>query len=73
MVLDQCHEQVDELIKGDDGAVGLTENPQALERWMVAGPEISHVVLEFEKRFLAANEEKPHRHHELWYSEDFCT
>ena len=30
------------------GAIGLTENPQMLERWMVAGPELSRVVEEFE-------------------------
>ena len=46
----QCHELVNELIKGDGDAVWLTENPQAIGRWMVAGPEISYVILEFKKR-----------------------
>ena len=27
MALDQTHEQLNEVIKGDGGAVGLTENP----------------------------------------------
>ncbi|KAK3700594.1 hypothetical protein QZH41_001584 [Actinostola sp. cb2023] len=39
--LDQAHDQNNELIKGDGGAIGLTENPSALLRWMVAGPELA--------------------------------
>jgi hypothetical protein len=35
-------------IKGVGGAVGLTENAQALNRQMVAGPEIARAVEEFE-------------------------
>ena len=35
-------------VKGDGGAVGLTDNPNALQRWMVAGPEMSRMVAEFE-------------------------
>ena len=31
LAIDQCHEQVNELTKGDGGAVGLTVNPHALE------------------------------------------
>ena len=27
--IDQCHEQMNKLVKGDGGAVGLTEDPQA--------------------------------------------
>ena len=64
LAIDQCHIKANELLKGDSGAVRLIENPHALERWMVPAPEISRVVLEFEKRLLAINEEKSHRHHE---------
>lgn len=32
IALDQNHEQENEMIKGDGGAVGLTENPTALRR-----------------------------------------
>ena len=35
-------------MKGEGGAVGLTENPAALRRWMVAGPELSRMIEEFE-------------------------
>ena len=48
IALDQAHEQVNAEVKGEGGAVGLTENPAALRRWMVAGPEVSRMVQEFE-------------------------
>ena len=34
---DRAHEQNNAAVKGDGGAVGLTENPAALHRWMVSG------------------------------------
>jgi len=37
MAIDQVHEQANAVIKGDGGAVGITEDPSALRRWMVAG------------------------------------
>lgn len=45
--IDQAHEQNNACIKGDGGAVGLTDNPSALRRWMVAGPEVARVIEEF--------------------------
>ena len=44
IALDQAHEQVNALVKGDGVAVGLTENPAAPRRWMVAGPKISRII-----------------------------
>ncbi|KAJ8395934.1 hypothetical protein AAFF_G00026420 [Aldrovandia affinis] len=41
--IDQAHEQNNACIKGDGGAVGLTDNPSALRRWMVAGPEVARM------------------------------
>ena len=41
MALDQYHEQNNAMVKGSGGAIGLTGNPGALKRWMVAGPEIA--------------------------------
>ena len=32
IALDHCHEQVNAVVKGEGGAVGLTENPAALRR-----------------------------------------
>ena len=39
MPIDQAHEQNNELVKGSGGVVGLTENPSAFRKWMIAGPE----------------------------------
>ncbi|VDI04846.1 Hypothetical predicted protein [Mytilus galloprovincialis] len=43
MAIDQAHEQNNACVKADGGAVGLTENPGALRRWMVAGPEMARL------------------------------
>ena len=48
MALDQNHKQQNQIIKAEGGAVGLMENPAALTRWMIAGPEVARVVTEFE-------------------------
>ena len=40
MAIDQAHEQSNAVIKGDGGAIDLTEDSAALRRWMVACPEI---------------------------------
>lgn len=61
MALDHAHEQVNALVKGDGGAVGLTNNPSALRRWMVAGPEICRMIREFEE---STCHEDPLKHHE---------
>ena len=61
IALDHAHEQVNARVKGEGGAVGLTENPAALRRWMVAGPELSRMVEEFEGNISSAED---HHHHE---------
>ena len=33
---------------GDGGAIGLTQNPELLQRWMIAGPEVARIICEFE-------------------------
>ena len=48
MAIDQAHEQANAVIKADGGAIGVTEDPSALRRWMVAGPEVSHLVAQYE-------------------------
>jgi len=35
IAIDHAHEQINAVVKGYGGAVGLTENPSALRRWMV--------------------------------------
>ncbi len=39
MPIDQAHEQNNGVVKGSDGAVGLTQNPSAFRKWLLAGPE----------------------------------
>lgn len=46
--IDQAHEQLNAAIKGDGGAIGLTENESTLARWVTAGPEIVRTLLQFE-------------------------
>ena len=48
IAIDQAHEQNNAMVKGEGGAVGLTENPNALRRWMLSGPEMARLVNEFE-------------------------
>ena len=52
------HEQANALVKGDGWAVGLTESPGALLRWMVAG-----MTQEFEESIPSVTKEDT-RHHE---------
>ena len=44
IALDQNHEQENESVKGVSGAIGLIENPGALQRWMISGTEVSCTV-----------------------------
>ena len=48
VAIDQAHEQANAVIKGDGGAIGVTEDPSALRRWMIAGPEVTHLVAQYE-------------------------
>ena len=61
IALDHAHEHVNAGVKGEGGAVGLTENPAALCRWMVAGPELSRMIEEFKGSVSSA---VVHGHHE---------
>ena len=47
--LDHNHEQINAKIKGVGGAIGLTENDASLAKWLIAGPEVSRMVEEFEE------------------------
>ena len=38
IAIDQAHEQNNAMVKGEGGAVGLTENPNAFRRWMLFRP-----------------------------------
>ena len=47
--IDQAHENNNEIVKGSGGAIGLTENPSAFRKCMLAGPEQARILQEFEK------------------------
>ena len=65
IVSDQNHEQLNQLIKGGGGAVGITEDPGALLRWMVASPEVTRLVNELEYTQYVG---RGNKHHERTYS-----
>ena len=48
MAMDQAHEQMNNLIKGDGGVIGITDNPSALIQWITAGPEIARINVDLE-------------------------
>ena len=69
IALDQAHEQVNACIKRDGGAAGLTDDPNALRRWMVTGPEVARAIGEIQdamKPVHRDNTEEPleSKHHE---------
>ncbi|KAK0061126.1 hypothetical protein Bpfe_009287 [Biomphalaria pfeifferi] len=64
MALDQAHEQNNAIIKGEGGAVGLTENPSAWRRWMIGGPEVSKVLQDLELSFEIKRSKESDQHHE---------
>ncbi|KAJ8046459.1 hypothetical protein HOLleu_05133 [Holothuria leucospilota] len=64
MAIDQAHEQANAVIKADGGAIGIKEDPSALRRWMVAGPEVSHLVAQYEKASGAQETSQQNSHHE---------
>ncbi|ESO08278.1 hypothetical protein HELRODRAFT_184084 [Helobdella robusta] len=46
---DQLHEQNNKLIKGCSGAINNLHNNDALLKWMVAGPEISRMIHDYDQ------------------------
>ena len=62
--VDQAHEQNNALTKGDGGAVGLTYNPSALLRWMIAGPEVARAIEEFRDGHQHCGRREDTRHHD---------
>ena len=49
LALGQRHEPLICILVGDMGIIGLTEDPEALIRNMVAGPELSRIIQEFDQ------------------------
>lgn len=53
LAIDHNHEQHNAVLKSDGGIIGITENPSALLRWMVSGPEIAKIVRAFESEYMS--------------------
>ena len=64
MAIDQAHEQANAIIKGDGGAIGITEDESALRRWMVSGPEVSYLNAQYEALSEVKDANKLTKHHE---------
>ena len=47
---DQVHEQLNAMVKGDGGVIGISENEASLRRWMVAAPEIAQVLIDYREK-----------------------
>ena len=54
---DKNYEQLSQLMKG---AVGITENPGVLLRWVVAGPEVTRLINELDYTQYAGRDSKHH-------------
>ena len=65
IAINQAHEQNNGMVKGDGGAVGLTENISALRRWMISGQEMARIVSEFEASMTTEVEVQGADHHEV--------
>ena len=64
IAIDHAHEQNNAVIKGDGGAVGVTEDPAALRHWMVAGPEVTRLLADYEEVSGKKEAASSVRHHE---------
>ena len=63
--IDQAHEQENAKVKGNGGVVGLTENPAALCRWLLSGPELARLLTQFKEQYIPeTNSETECTHHE---------
>ena len=48
LALNHVHEKANAIIKADSRAIGVTEDPSALRRWMTAGPKVDHQISLYE-------------------------
>ena len=63
MPIDQACEQNNAMVKGDGGVVDLTENPNALRRWMLSGLKMAHLIEEFRDHTLSYASRASQHHH----------
>ena len=61
IAMDHVHKQENASIKGDGGVIGLTENPSALRRWMIGGPELVRMITGYEEQLSSEMSTKHHK------------
>ncbi|MES9881369.1 MAG: hypothetical protein ABW185_10860, partial [Sedimenticola sp.] len=61
--IDQIHEQENAKVKGKGGAIGLTEDPVSLRRWLVCGPELANLMGEFDDQYMLEDNRENNLHH----------
>ena len=64
--VDHAHEQNNSVVKGTAGVTDLMQNPKAMLRWMVAGPEMARAISEFDTNCMISSKRgsQQQRHHE---------
>ena len=63
--IEQTHEQNNDLLKRSGNAVGLTENPSAVKKWMIAGPEQARLLKVFDQEYISEDGNKQQHHEEV--------
>ena len=71
--IDQAHEQENAYVKGSGGCIGLTENPVAFRRWMLAGSELAKLQRQFENEYLPNDADPYNPNHFRNHEQGFAT
>ena len=76
IAIDQSHEQLNKLIKGNGGAIGLTHSEEALTKWLTAAPVLSQMLQDFEAHLSSApsfddDDDFQHHEHSSSYQKEF--
>ena len=48
IAVDQGHEQLNKMLKGTGGVIGLTHDPESHIKWSLYGPILNRIITEFE-------------------------
>ena len=62
---DHAHEQLNDVAKGVGGIIGLTDNPSALLRWIISGPEVARLLEEYEATGKTPKDQRTDHHDQL--------
>ena len=68
ILFDQAHAKENKIVKSFGGVVGITNNPAALRRLMLSGPELARCVNEFQDEYFNEHGEHQNTHHDQAHS-----